>query len=280
MTARRRRGAEPAYRPGDVASGGTVAIYRNDRGRPFGETDEHVIERPWRLPAHIAAAFTDAEKAEAELAAGNPPAWHPQFGYLSPIPEHCGTGIVISGEFHLEGLNIIGDLPPVLAALEALRLRAEGLEADGMRHAAHVFRVQNAFSLGMPERALVHRVARALEDLTSQELAARQILMEEHPRLLADAVERALAILRAARLISPWELFDLLSPVRLAASLGFIDGITGAEILDLMAAQARKGDTGPSDSSEEDRRRDARDAALADRTNRRFADVTFTMPAA
>ena len=110
----------------------------------------------------------------------------------------------------------------------------------------------------------------------TQELYARQMLIEDTPRIFEDSIMRALAILRSARLLSPWELFDLLSPIRLAANMGYIAGITGNEVISLMAAQAKKPDLPPPQSIADERRRDNRDAALADRINKRFARVEFT----
>ena len=103
-----------------------------------------------------------------------------------------------------------------------------------MRSAGHVFRIWNNATLGLPERKLVRRVMRVLEDLVQQELYARQALVEDSPRVFKDSVMRALAILRAACLLSPWELFDLLSPIRLAANMGYLVGISRDEVVSLM----------------------------------------------
>ena len=113
-------------------------------------------------------------------------------------------------------------------------------------------------------------------DLVQQEIYARQMLVEDSPRIFEDSVMRALAILRSARLLSPWELFDLLSPIRLAANMGRVVGISRNEVISMMAAQAKKPDLPPPETIDDERKRDNRDAALADRANKRFAHVEFT----
>lgn len=275
-----RRGSPSAYRPTDVVSGGSLCLYRNEANRPFADHDQHVLDEAWALPADIPDAYTRLEAAERKLSADHEFAWNPEFGYLSPIPEHCGTGLHVWGEFHLEGLHLIGDLPPVLAGLEAMRLSAQGLSADGLRDAGHLFRIWNDAMLGLSERKLIRRVMRAFDALITQELYARQMLVEDNPRIFEDAITRALAILRSARLLSPWELFDLLSPLRLAASLGYIRGITEDEIRSMMTRQIQKPDLPPPQTVADEQTRDRRDAALADRTNRRFAhvDIAFSAP--
>ena len=271
-----RRSSRSLFLPTDVIAGGSICLYRNDRDRPFGNEDQHVLTETWELPPDIPDAYTRLEAAERQLATDHAFAWHPEFGYLSPFPEHCGTGIHVWAEFHLEGLHLIGDLSPVRAGLEAVRMTAQGIDADGLRNAGHVFRVWNNATLGLPERKLVRRVMNVFADLVQQEIYARQMLVEDSPRIFEDSVMRALAILRSARLLSPWELFDLLSPIRLAANMGRVVGISRDEVISMMAAQAKKPDLPPPETIDDERKRDNRDAALADRANKRFAHVEFT----
>ena len=275
MSARRR---ESPLDRADVISNGSMCLYRNDREHPFGDRDEHVLTESWDMPSDMPDAYTRLEAAERKLSASHAFAWHPEFGYLSPFPDHCGTGLHMWAEFHLEGLHLIGDLPPVLSALEALRMTCNGINADGLRNAGHIFSVWNNATLGLPERKLVRRVMRVFDDLVLQELYARQTLLEENPRIFEDSVMRALDIMRHARLLSPWELFDLLSPLRLAATFGLVSGITRGEIVSLMTAQTKKPELPPPRTVADEQRRDSRDAALADRTNKRFARVQFALP--
>jgi hypothetical protein len=80
-----------------------------------------------------------------------------------------------------------------------------------------------------------------------------------------------LAILKNCRLLSPGELFDLLSPLRLAALEKMLDGIKLSEIekiqngVDLTGVEDRL----------EPQERDRRDAERADEMNRRFEEVVL-----
>ena len=259
----------------DALTGGRITLFRNPADKTFGEKDAYAISADWSTPDGIAAAYAKAEEEERRLAATHRFAWHPDFGYLSPFPAHCGTGIRVEAEVHLEGLHVIGDLPPVLSGLTALRLGYKSIDADGLRNVAHLFRIFNESAIGLPERTLIARVARAFTHLAEQETAARKALVDEHPRLFLDSVERALAILRHARLLSPYEYLDLLSPIRLAAIMGFLDGITRLQIDKVMRRQLSRPSTQPPATQEEERQRDIRDADLADRVNAAFADVHF-----
>lgn len=267
-------GVYPNLLPSDALGGGRLTIFRNLADKPFGEKDAFAISVEWSDPSEIPAAYSAAEEEERRLAAKHRFAWHPDFGYLSPFPGHCGTGIQIEAEVHLEGLHIIGDLPPVLAGLEAMRIGHRGITADGIRNVAHLFRICNESAIGLPERVLIARIARAFAQLAEQETAARKVLVSEHPLLFLDSVERALAILRCARLLSPSEYVDLLSPVRLAAIMGFLDGISRHEVDKIMRRHLeRPPQSKPPATQEEERQRDSRDADFADRVSAFFSNV-------
>ena len=199
MSARRSPNAQ--FQAAHVVTGGSMCLYRNDQNRRFDADDQHVITELWELPSDIPDAYTRLEAAERRLAAEHVFAWHPEFGYLSPFPDHCGTGLHVWAEFHLEGLNLIGDLQPVRAGIEAMRMTFHGVDADGIHNAGHIFRIWNNATLGLPERKLVRRVMRTFEDLVTQELYARQMLIEDTPRIFEDSIMRALAILQSARLL-------------------------------------------------------------------------------
>lgn len=280
MSMRHRPGTYPDLRLSEIVAGGTLFLWRNPAGKPFGEKDAWTLSVEWDMPDDIPAAYAQLQKDEARLAANHAFAWDSDFGYLSPLPAHCGTALCAEGEFHLEALNLIGDLPPVLNAFEAVRFNSSSIIEDGIRQAAHIFRVRNTATLGLSEHDLLTRAQRLFNDLAIQECNARRALVEDMPRIFEDSVARALAVLRSARLLSPGELLDLLSPVRLAASMGFLTGITRAETVKMMREQLAAPELPPAQSAEDDRRRDARDAKLADQANIRFAAVTFSSLAA
>ena len=266
-------GTYPNLLTTDALAGGRITLFRNPADKPFGEKDAFAISADWSTVDDIPTAYSKAEEDERRLAETHRFAWHPDFGYLSPFPAHCGTGIRIEAEVHLEALHIIGDLPPVLAGFTAMRIGYSGIDADGLRNVAHLFRISNDSAIGLPERALVTRVAHVFAQLAEQETAARKALVDEQPLLFLDSVERALAILRNARLLSPYEYIDLLSPIRLAAIMGFLDGVTRSQIDEAMRRQLNRPFTQPPSTQEEERQRDVRDADFADRVSAAFAGV-------
>ena len=178
--ARRRRayGEYPNLSRTDVISDGSLMLCRNPAKKAFGDNDAFLISSDWDDPDELPEAFAQVEAEERSLSTKHAFAWNPDFGYLSPNPSHCGTGLVVQATMHLEGLHIIGDLPPVLSALTALRFRYSGYTAEGVTNAAYIFRIWNGSAIGLSEQELLARIQRVFTDLADQETAARKVLVE------------------------------------------------------------------------------------------------------
>ena len=186
----------------------------------------------------------------------------PRSGEMSELPAgRIPSEYRIKGGFHLEGLHLIGELDAVKRGLHALGMELAGIAADGVNEAGHVYALRYA---GSAERA-----KRVAEDLLREEKNARVRLKTELPRVFGDSLCRALAILKNCRLLSPGELFDLLSPMRLAAKQKMLDGITLAEIERMMS----DADLSGSEDKMSQEERDRIDADRADEMNRRFEEV-------
>ena len=186
----------------------------------------------------------------------------PRSGEMSELPAgRIPSEYRIKGGFHLEGLHLIGELDAVKRGLHALGMELAGIAADGVNEAGHVYALRYA---GSAERA-----KRVAEDLLREEKNARVRLKTELPRVFGDSLCRALAILKNCRLLSPGELFDLLSPMRLAAKQKMLDGITLAEIERMMS----DADLSSSEDKMSQEERDRIDADRADEMNRRFEEV-------
>lgn len=170
---------------------------------------------------------------------------------------------LVAGGLQLEGLYLIGEIEAVKRSLHALDMDLAGYSIDGVADAGHVYKLRH---LCDPERA-----RRVRNEIVVQELNARIRLFEEMTRVFGDSLCRSLAILKNARLLSSGELFDLLSPLRLAAMEKMLDGITLKGIESLIASI----DIYNKEDTLDQRQRDKIDAARADDMNRRFEDVVI-----
>lgn len=200
---------------------------------------------------------SDLEKAEKSAKAKKEPKLHD-----FPV-SRVDAAYRIGGRLHLEALHLIGEMEAVKRAVRALEMELVGVEADGVADAGHVYTLRYP---GSSERA-----KRIVSALLREERNARVRLFEEMPRVFGDSLCRALAVMKNCRLLSPGECFDLLSPLRLAAKEGMLDGMSEGEI-ERMLLDA---DLSGSEDKLEQEERDRADAERADEMNRRFEDVVL-----
>lgn len=257
----------------DILSDGHVRFYRQRTDRPFTRENIILVNSKFSAAENINTALSAALKDVKNIEARHPLAWNPEFGYVTADPHMCGTGLEINARFHLEGLHLIGDLEPALNALNALRISACGCSRNGLKNAAHLFRIGNASFLGIEERSLAARVSRVFENLVRQEANARIRLVEELPLLFEDAISRSLAILRNCRLLSECELLDIISPLKLAADLDFLENFPKDKALRMMLSQLKAPVPSLPLTYEEQKEQDRKDAALANRANSMFRSV-------
>ena len=245
--------------PGMSMSITEIRRVSDETGEESGE-DENGENPPPFLGA-IMNAFqdmvSDLEKAAKESKDEKGPEYH-------DFPSsRVDAAYRIGGRIHLEGLHLIGELDAVKRAIHALRMELVGVTADGVKDTGHVYTLRYS---GPSEQ-----VKRVVEDLLREERNARVRLFEELPRVFGDSLCRALAIMKNCRLLSPGEYFDLLSPLRLAAKEGMLDGITADEI----ERRLSEADLTSSEDKLEQAERDRIDAERADEMNARFGDVVL-----
>ena len=94
-------------------------------------------------PPPIVAAIMNAMSGivsgieQAAESAGKAEEKEPQ---LSDFPcDRAESAYRIGPRLHLEGLHLVGELEPVRRAVEALRMRLDGVDADGVKGAGHVY---------------------------------------------------------------------------------------------------------------------------------------------
>ena len=185
--------------------------------------------------------------------------------FETPLDE-VDAAYVLRGALQLEGLHLTGELGEVIGAVEKLGLRLEGLEAEGIVGVGHAYFLMNN---GDDKKA-----RRVLREILLRERSARGALLDEMRRTYEDALCRSLAILKNCRFLSPGEMVDILSPLRLGAMDGLLDGTDAAAIDSLIeSAELRPG---KEDEGEFMENFDEIDGALADRANSIFEDVVLS----
>ena len=93
------------------------------------------------------------------------------------------------------------------------------------------FQLSNQVSLGISEEELVHKFTDTIvPKIIDYEKEARKELLQTRKAILEDKIQRALGLLKNARLVSSQEALFLLSHIRMGINLGCLEGIPITEV--------------------------------------------------
>ncbi len=146
-------------------------------------------------------------------------AYHHEFGFLTSCPTNVGTGMRASVLMHLPGLVLTKEISKVLHGLSQVGLTFRGLYGEGSEVVGNFFQVSNQTTLGKTEEDLVDHLDKIVRQVIHYESHARQVLLRDARQVTEDKIWRAYGLLRYARSLTFEELTNLLSGVRLGASL-------------------------------------------------------------
>ena len=159
-------------------------------------------------------------------------AFHEEFGFLTQCPTNLGTGMRASVMLHLPALTESGGLQRIAGNLSKLGLTLRGSYGEGSKVSGAIYQLSNQITLGITEAEAIENLTAITKQLISEERKLRHDLMETLS--MQDRVERAVGVLKTARLLSTGEFMELLSLVRLGASTGLLSGIEAGDLNDLM----------------------------------------------
>ena len=161
-------------------------------------------------------------------------AFHHRFGYLTACPTNVGTGIRVSVMLHLPALKLTGEIEKVFRAAKDLKLAVRGLYGEGTEATGDFYQVSNQTTLGKGEDEIIEDFRKTvIPKIIDYEHTARRTLVNDRTLALDDKVQRALGLLRSARLIASEETLFLLSHLRMGVNLGRVKGIDVRTLNDL-----------------------------------------------
>jgi protein arginine kinase len=170
-------------------------------------------------------AWNLLDTLDDELGREVPYAYHHEFGFLTSCPTNVGTGLRASVLMHLPALVLTKEIGKVLQGLSQVGLTFRGLYGEGSEVVGNFFQLSNQTTLGKSEEDLVDHLDRIVRQVIQYETQARQILLRDAAGVTEDKIWRAYGLLRYARSLSFEELMNLLSGVRLGASLKLLPGL-------------------------------------------------------
>lgn len=207
--------------------------------------EDHLRVQVMRSGLCLSEAFAQIDAVDDALEERLTYSFSPRFGYLTACPTNVGTGMRVSVMLHLPALKITGEIDKVRRAAKGMNLAVRGFYGEGSDAVGDFYQLSNQTTLGKSERDLLDDFERRIvPEVIDYERHARDALMKKRRVVLEDRVQRAIGLLRHARMLGADEALQLLSHVRLGVSLGVLEGVdmTGVNrlILDTQPAHLQR----------------------------------------
>jgi protein arginine kinase len=210
---------------GGPARGAAVLLSGRDPLSVLVNEEDHLRIQSLVSGLRLSEAWSFVDRLDEELGQELPFAYHREFGYLTSCPTNVGTGLRASVFMHLPGLVLTKEIGRVLQGLGQVGLTFRGLYGEGSEVVGNFFQVSNQTTLGQTEEDLVDHLDKVVRQVIEYESKARQVLLRDARAVTEDKIWRAYGLLRYARSLSFEELMNLLSGVRLGASLKLLPGL-------------------------------------------------------
>ncbi|HIJ66989.1 MAG TPA: protein arginine kinase [Planctomycetes bacterium] len=157
-----------------------------------------------------------------------------EYGYLTACPTNLGTGIRVSVMLHLPALKMTGQIEKFFNAARDTNLAIRGLFGEGTDAVGDFFQLSNQITLGVSELDIVSEFSGSIVPrIVEYEKLARAELLTKRTDAVDDKIQRALGVLKNARLISSQEALFLLSQIRMGVNLGRVKNISITTINEL-----------------------------------------------
>jgi protein arginine kinase len=206
-------------REGTPNRGAAVVLSSSDPTSVMVNEEDHLRIQSLLSGLRLQEAWGLVDRLDEELGSQLPLAYHQEFGFLTSCPTNVGTGLRASVLMHLPGLVLTKEIGQVLKGLNQVGLTFRGLYGEGSEVVGNFFQVSNQTTLGKTEEDLVDHLDQIVRQVIQYEEQARHVLLKEAANITKDKIWRAYGLLRYARSLSFQELINLLSGVRLGASL-------------------------------------------------------------
>jgi protein arginine kinase len=203
-----------------------VAIGENETVSIMVNEEDHLRLQVLRSGLQLHEAWDQITRVDDALESKLDFAFHPRFGYLTACPTNVGTGIRVSVMLHLPALKLTGEIEKVFRAAKDLKLAVRGLYGEGTEATGDFYQISNQTTLGRAEEEIIEDFGKlVIPKIIDYEHHARKTLLSEKAIALEDKVNRALGLLRSARLMATDETLLLLSHLRMGVHLGRVKDV-------------------------------------------------------
>ena len=203
-------------------TGSGLIISKNRTLSVMINEEDHLRIQSLRSGLQLKALLKAVDKLDTELEENLDFAFSPQIGYLTACPTNVGTGMRASAMMHLPALVLDDQITQIIKAVNKIGLAVRGLYGEGTEALGNLFQISNQMTLGESETQIVDKLTKVIAQVMEHEENARQKMLEDKSRMIADQVGRAYGVMMHSYSISSKEVLNLLSMLRLGVDLGLM----------------------------------------------------------
>ena len=182
--------------------------------------EDHLRLQVFKNGLQLRECLEEINKIDDEIEKRVEYAFSPRYGYFTACPTNLGTGIRVSVMLHLPALKMTGQIEKFFNATRDTDHVVRGLFGEGTEAIGDFYQLSNQITLGVTEAEIVEDFTNEIvPKIIDYETLAREELLSTQKAVLDDKIQRAMGVLKSARLISSQEALFLLSNVRLGVNL-------------------------------------------------------------
>lgn len=181
--------------------------------------EDHLRLQSIRLGFQLVETWQAVDEVDTDLETSLDFAYSPSLGYLTACPTNVGTGMRASAMLHLPGLVLSDQINQVIKSVNQIGLAVRGLYGEGTEALGNLFQISNQVTLGESEQQIIDRLNKVIRQIIEHEQNAREKLLQEKGRALADQLGRAYGIMLYAYSMSSKEALNLLSLLKLGIDM-------------------------------------------------------------
>lgn len=200
-------------------TGSGVVINKNQTLSVMINEEDHLRLQGIQAGFRLEEAWQSVDTIDSELEDALEFAFLPTIGYLTACPTNVGTGMRASVMLHLPGLVLMDQINKVIKSVNQIGLAVRGLYGEGTEALGNLFQISNQMTLGESERQILDRLTKVINQIILNEQNARQKMLQEKGRIVADQLGRAYGVMQHSYSITSKEALNLLSMLRLGIDL-------------------------------------------------------------
>lgn len=144
-----------------------------------------------------------------------------RLGYLTTRPTHCGTGLYPMVKLHLPALGYAG-LDKIRKSLLRLGYHLSSFSEKGAKAPGDIYCLTLEATIGDKEENFIAKIDTMTKEIVSMEEESRKNFYLDNIITLEDMVNRALGLLRSARILSEEEMMESMSRIQMGIDLSIL----------------------------------------------------------